>query len=88
MVTDTGIGMTEEEMSIALQPFGRADSAVARSREGTGLGLSLSKGLVEAHGGTLSLESFPGSGTTVTVTLPAERVRTVSSPTDGASAPA
>ncbi len=58
----------------ALAPFGQADSALERKFEGTGLGLPLSKTLVELHGGTLWIDSALGRGTTVTITLPEERL--------------
>jgi signal transduction histidine kinase len=73
-VRDTGIGMSESEIAIALQPFRQVESTFARTREGTGLGLPLTKALVELHGGTMRIESTPGDGTTVTVAFPAERV--------------
>lgn len=76
-VADTGIGMDAEGIAKALTPFGQVDSTLARRYEGTGLGLPLTKGLVEAHGGSLALESKRGQGTTVTVRLPAERLRPV-----------
>jgi len=72
-VSDTGIGMTPEEVEIALEPFGQA--AVGRGRrEGSGLGLPLARAMAELHGGTLTVSSVPGQGTTVRVTLPAARV--------------
>jgi signal transduction histidine kinase len=70
-VEDSGVGMTEEEQRRALQPFGQAKAAMTRSYGGTGLGLPITKGLVEAHGGTLAISSHPGSGTLVRVLLPA-----------------
>ena len=69
-VTDTGIGMSEDDIAKALTPFGQVGSVLTRSHEGTGLGLPLTKGLVEAHGGSLEIRSRPGAGTTVTVRLP------------------
>ncbi|MCC7046369.1 MAG: PAS domain-containing sensor histidine kinase [Alphaproteobacteria bacterium] len=69
-ITDTGIGMSPAEIATALTPYGRADNEIARSREGTGLGLSLSKMLVELHGGSLEIASTPGKGTTVSLMLP------------------
>jgi signal transduction histidine kinase len=69
-VVDTGIGMTAEEIPIALAPFGQIDSNLSRRYEGTGLGLPLTKALVELHGGMLTIASVPGEGTTVTVSLP------------------
>ena len=69
-VTDTGIGMSEEHMAKALLPFLQVDTSLARRYEGTGLGLTLTKSLVEMHGGTLAVESRLGEGTRVTVRLP------------------
>jgi PAS domain S-box-containing protein len=73
-VVDTGIGMSAEELSLAMQPFSQVDSSLARRQEGTGLGLPLTKGLVEAHGGRLEILSAKGHGTLARVHLPAERV--------------
>jgi two-component system cell cycle sensor histidine kinase PleC len=75
-VADTGIGMSEEELALALQPFRQVESALARRHEGTGLGLPLVKAFVEMHGGTLTLESVPESGTIAYIVLPAARVVT------------
>jgi signal transduction histidine kinase len=72
-VTDAGIGMKPEDIPVALAPFQQIDSRLARSHEGTGLGLPLAKMLVEKHGGSLVVVSAPGAGTTVIVTLPAWR---------------
>ncbi|MFN4090112.1 MAG: PAS domain-containing sensor histidine kinase [Alphaproteobacteria bacterium] len=74
VVADTGIGIAPDEIERAMAPFSQIESGLARRYEGTGLGLPLSKALTEQHGGTLSLESEPGVGTTVTVRLPPERV--------------
>jgi len=73
-VRDTGIGMTPEDIPLALAPFGQIESALSRKSQGTGLGLPLTKALVELHGGVLDLQSMPGAGTTATVILPADRV--------------
>ena len=73
-VADTGIGMSEGEVMIALEPFRQVDSSLCRQHEGTGLGLPLTKALVELHGGTLTIDSATGEGTTVTVTLPSNRL--------------
>lgn len=70
-VADTGIGMREEDIPVALAPFGQVDSRLARKYEGTGLGLALVKAYVERHGGTLAIETAPGQGTRVTVMLKA-----------------
>ncbi|MBS0469672.1 MAG: PAS domain S-box protein [Proteobacteria bacterium] len=73
-VRDTGIGMSAADVRVALSPFGQIDSKIARQHKGTGLGLPICKQLVELHGGTLSVDSAPGKGTTMTATFPAERV--------------
>jgi len=73
-IADTGIGISPEDMSRVLEPFGQADSALHRRYDGTGLGLPLARALVELHNGQLLLESTVGVGTTVTVRLPRERV--------------
>ena len=68
-----GIGMNEEELERALQPFGQAKPSTTRNYGGTGLGLPITKGLIEAHGGKLEIRSRAGYGTVVRVLLPAER---------------
>jgi len=73
-VVDTGIGMALDDIPKALARFGQVDSELARKYEGTGLGLPLTKALVELHGGYLDLQSKVGVGTAVTVRFPAERV--------------
>ena len=72
-VRDTGIGMAAEDIPQALRQFGQVDGALNRKYEGTGLGLPLTKALVEMHQGRLELQSEPGEGTTVTLHLPAHR---------------
>ena len=74
-VADTGIGIDPGDMETVLKPFGQAERGLARNYDGTGLGLFLSNALVRMHGGTLTLASTPGEGTTVTVTFPAERLQ-------------
>lgn len=73
-VTDTGIGMTEAEMAVAMEPFGQVDSTLARVAEGTGLGLPLAQRLMEMHGGRLSMTSEKHKGTRVMLMFPPERV--------------
>jgi signal transduction histidine kinase len=73
VVSDAGIGMSEKDIPIALSRFGQIDSSLSRKHTGTGLGLSLTKGLAELHGGTIDIVSKPGVGTTVTVNFPSER---------------
>ena len=72
-VSDTGIGMDEEDLTKAMSAFGQVDSGLNRKNEGTGLGLPLTRGLVELHGGTIDVESVKSRGTTVTVRFPPER---------------
>ena len=73
-VTDTGIGMDKKDLEQVMSKFGRANSKVARKMEGTGLGLPLSKSLVELHGGAFSLSSAPGKGTIARLWFPARQV--------------
>jgi len=73
-VTDTGIGIAPSDFHKALEPFGQIDSSLARKYDGIGLGLPLTRQMVELHGGTLELDSVVGHGTTVTITLPAWRL--------------
>ena len=70
-VKDTGIGIAKEDIPRVLTPFLQAAHSHLGSIEGSGLGLPLSKRLAELHGGSLELDSEPGQGTLVTVTLPA-----------------
>lgn len=72
-VIDNGIGMAPQDIPKALSQFGQIDSDRNRKQDGTGLGLPLSKSLVEMHGGSLDLQSQLGVGTTATVRLPAVR---------------
>jgi signal transduction histidine kinase len=72
-VSDTGIGMSTDDIAIALEPFSQVENALTKNYEGTGLGLPLAQRLVELHGGIMEIESQRGCGTTVRVRLPAER---------------
>ncbi|GAA5657646.1 sensor histidine kinase RcsC [Brucella sp. NBRC 13694] len=69
-VSDTGIGIEPEDMQRIGTPFVRADNNYTRAQEGSGLGLSVVKGLVELHQGSMQLKSCPGEGTIVTIRLP------------------
>ncbi len=75
-VADTGIGMSEDEVKVALTAFGQVDSHLARRFPGTGLGLPLAKAIVELHRGALRMRSVPGKGTEVTILLPPEHIVT------------
>ena len=72
-VRDTGVGMSEADIKIALEPFGQVDAGFSRRHEGTGLGLPLVSRLAELHGGRFHIDSTKGHGTTATLTLPARR---------------
>jgi PAS domain S-box-containing protein len=74
VVRDDGCGMTEAEIEVALERFGQVDGGLARRHQGTGLGLPLARQLAEAHGGSLTLRSKKGSGTTAIFGLPPSRV--------------
>lgn len=73
-VVDTGIGIASEDIPTVLAQFGQAVGAFNRQREGTGLGLPLTKSLIELHGGSFDLQSEIGQGTTVTARFPAQRI--------------
>jgi two-component system cell cycle sensor histidine kinase PleC len=77
VVQDTGVGMDEEEIRVALTPFGQVDSSHSRWREGAGLGLPIAKALVGLHRGELTIKSAPNKGTEVTVVLPSAQLMSV-----------
>jgi two-component system cell cycle sensor histidine kinase PleC len=74
-VTDTGYGIREEDIARVFENFGQGRHDVATPDKGTGLGLPIVKGLAESHGGGVELTSRVGQGTSVTITLPASRLR-------------
>ena len=76
-VSDTGAGIPEEDLPKIFDRFYRADKSRTRATGGSGLGLTISRGLVEAHGGTIRVESEPGEGSTFTFTLPVYREKEV-----------
>ncbi|MEZ5810060.1 MAG: PAS domain S-box protein [Rhizobiaceae bacterium] len=73
-VRDTGIGMSRSEIDQAMKPFKQVSSAKARRRDGTGLGLPLTKAMVEANRASFSIESKPDEGTIVEIVFPSTRV--------------
>ncbi len=72
-VADRGLGIAAADLPHIFEPFYRGSEAQSRQIRGNGLGLSIVKGIVEAHGGRVTVESIPGRGSTFTVTLPAVR---------------
>jgi signal transduction histidine kinase len=70
VVGDSGIGMSPEDIEVAMQPFGQVDNRLERRYEGTGLGLPLTRAFVELHGGTMSFDSARDRGTRITVMIP------------------
>ena len=73
-VADTGIGIPADKLEKVLEPFEQVENSFTRTRAGTGLGLPLTKAMVEAHGGRLWIESVLDKGTRVRAVLPAERI--------------
>lgn len=69
-IADTGVGMSEEQLRTAMQPFGQVNSKDNAKNEGTGLGIPISKSIIELHGGSFNISSAPGEGTKVTIRLP------------------
>ncbi len=74
VIADTGIGMTPEEITVALETFGQVENALVKNHEGIGLGLPLAKHLIEMHGGRLVINSVKSKGTVIRVELPPGRV--------------
>jgi two-component system cell cycle sensor histidine kinase PleC len=69
-VQDTGIGIPPEDLARLARPFEQAEGQHTKTQQGTGLGLALTKALVEMHGGLLDLRSAPGQGTSASFSLP------------------
>ena len=76
-IEDTGIGIAAADIPKAMAPFGQIDSALSRRHTGTGLGLPLTKRLVEAHGARLEIQSEIGVGTVAIIEFPPERLAPV-----------
>jgi cell cycle sensor histidine kinase DivJ len=74
-VRDTGVGIAAEDLDRVFDSFGQGKHDIALPDKGTGLGLAIVKGLIESHGGRITLESEVGHGTCVSVHMPAARVR-------------
>ncbi|WP_286904606.1 sensor histidine kinase [Clostridium sp. UBA1652] len=73
-VRDRGIGIPEEKIDLIFEKFGQVDSSISRYAEGAGIGLSLVKRFVEALGGSISLKSKLGKGSTFTILLPSDKL--------------
>ena len=73
---DSGIGMSEDEIEIAMMPFQQVNPGNRRRGEGTGLGLPLTKALAEANRAGFAMSSTPGEGTLVEISFPPQRVLT------------
>ncbi|MGH6977654.1 MAG: ATP-binding protein [Stellaceae bacterium] len=73
-VVDSGIGMSEKEVAVALTPFGQVDSTLSRGHEGTGLGLPLARAMATLHQADLRIISTPGAGTTISLVFPKSRI--------------
>jgi two-component system cell cycle sensor histidine kinase PleC len=79
-IVDTGIGIPPRDIEKLGRPFEQVENQFTKSKGGSGLGLAISRSLVELHGGRLTIESEPGKGTTVTVSLPVSGRRSASQP--------
>ncbi|MEQ8602374.1 MAG: ATP-binding protein [Marivibrio sp.] len=86
VVSDTGIGMAREELRRALEPFTQLNAAYNKKHPGTGLGLPLVKAMMRLHGGSLTIDSMLGHGTTVTARFPETRTLFVDRAPEGAGA--
>ena len=90
-VADTGVGIAEDQLANVFSRFWQADTSSQRKHQGAGIGLALVKELVEAHGGTVDVQSMQGQGTTMRVLLPLKSVEEIEEPeglSESTSAPA
>lgn len=76
-VSDTGVGIAPGDIKTVMEPFGQVSQGLERANPGTGLGLPLTRSLIERHGGELKIYSMPGKGTTVELIFPRHRVQPV-----------
>ena len=74
---DTGIGIAQDDLARLAQPFEQVENQHSKTTQGTGLGLALTKSLVEMHGGALEMESAPGEGTQVSFSVPIRQAATL-----------
>ncbi len=88
VVTDSGIGMTNEQLGRLFQAFSQADASTTRRYGGTGLGLAITKHFCELLGGRIDVESVPGSGSTFTITLPVHQPPVAAAKPEPAATPA
>jgi two-component system, cell cycle sensor histidine kinase PleC len=72
-VADSGIGIAKKDLARIARPFEQVETQHSKTQQGTGLGLALTKSLIELHEGAFTIESQPGVGTTVIFTLPVQR---------------
>lgn len=76
-VRDTGVGMSDDEVLVAVTPFGQVDGGKNRWREGTGLGLPIARALVQMHGGSFDIRSEKSKGTEIVIVLPEVRAEPI-----------
>jgi len=77
-VVDHGIGMRPDQVDFVLKPFSQIEQVSTRSHEGTGLGLTIVKQMIELHGGSIAIDTEPDTGTAVTLRFPPDRTVTIS----------
>ncbi len=85
-VQDSGIGIAQDDLARLARPFEQVENQHSKTTQGTGLGLALTKSLVEMHGGALDLQSAPGKGTTVSFSVPVRQMSLEMGPKEGVAA--